>query len=69
MTTEDGEGDPPAGACPPEAVAAAGRRAGKSDRQIALDHRGRERAVACRDADGRRRANLLLRRAIRQGGR
>ena len=72
MTPEDPDGEPPAGGSSPEAVVAAGRRAGKALRAIAADLYGRERVDADWRADGRTRAKLrrlVLRRATRPGGR
>ena len=65
MAAEDGEGDPAAGASSAEAVAAAGRRAGKPLREIAVELYGRERVEACWHADSAMRSKLrrLLRRA------
>ena len=67
MAAEDGEGEPAAGArtpprvsadSSPEAVAMAGRRAGKSLREIAVDLYGAERVAAGWHRDGWMRATV-----------
>ena len=57
MAAEDGEGDPAAGLSP-EAVAAAGGRAGKPLREIAVDLYGRERVDTNWHADSAMRSKL-----------
>ena len=62
MAAEDGEGEPPPGSSSPEAVAAAGLRAGKSLREIAIDLYGVEEVAAGWHRDGWMRA--MVRRLV-----
>ena len=66
MAAQDGEGETAA----PWAVAAAGLRAGKSPREIAVDLYGREKVDAAWHADSAMRSKLrrLLRRAEAESG-
>ena len=58
MAAEDGEGEPAARASSAEAVVAAGRRAGKSPREIAVDLYGREQVDADWHTDSAMRSKL-----------
>jgi len=56
MATKDGEGNPAAGDSSPAAIVAAGRRAGKPLREIAVDLYGREQVDADWHADSAMRS-------------
>ena len=64
MTPEDPDGEPPAGHFSPEAVLAAGRRAGKPQREFSVDLYGRERTDAGRHAGSP--LCSMLRRPVRR---
>ena len=70
MAAEDGEGEPAAGASSAGAVAAAGLRAGKPLREVAVDLYGREQVNADWHADSRMRSKLrrLVQRARATSG-
>lgn len=70
MAAEDGEGDRTAGAASEEAVAAAGCRAGRSLREIAIDLYGSEQVDAEWRAEGwmRVRVRRLVRRGLAEAG-
>ncbi len=63
MATEDGEGGPAAGDSSPAAIVAAGLRAGKPLRDIAVGLYGRERVDAHWHADSAMRSKVRRRRA------
>ena len=70
MAAQGGEGERAVAAKSREAVARAGRRAGKPHREIAVGLCGRERMGADRHAAGRLRAKLrrMLQRARAKSG-
>jgi len=70
VSPEDGAGEPPVGTSTPEAVALAGKWAGKTLRAIAVDLYGREHVDANWYPDGplRSKVRRLLYRAVARAG-